>query len=104
VRDRIPIFKRDDCCQEFLKVFRDLLHEWPAKLIAYVLMPDHVHLIVNPKDGRIQEFTGKLKGLSANRIVEVTGETSSNWNSRITVRRTKFGRRVSKLNRCGALG
>lgn len=73
VRDRIPIFKRDNCCQEFLKVFEDLLHDWPAKLIAYVLMPDHIHLIVNPKDGRFQEFTGKLKGLSANRIVEVTG-------------------------------
>jgi REP element-mobilizing transposase RayT len=73
VRARFPIFKWDKCCQEFLKVFQDLLHDWPAKLIAYVLMPDHIHLIVNPKDGRIQEFTGKLKGLSANRIVEVTG-------------------------------
>jgi REP element-mobilizing transposase RayT len=73
VHDRIPVFKRDDCCLAFLKVFRDLLHDWPAKLIAYVLMPDHIHLIVNPKDGRIREFTGKLKALSAYEIVEVTG-------------------------------
>jgi hypothetical protein len=34
-------------------------------------MPDHLHLIVNPQDGRIKEFTGKLKGLSAMDIVEV---------------------------------
>jgi len=74
VRDRIPAFKRDDCCLAFLKVFRDLLHDWPSKLIAYVLMPEHIHLIVNPKDGRIQEFIGRLKGLSAREIVEVTGK------------------------------
>ena len=73
VRDRIPVFKRDDCCLAFLKVFSDLLHDWPSNLIAYVLMPDHIHLIVNPKDGRIQEFIGKLKGLSAYEIVKVTG-------------------------------
>lgn len=49
--------------------FRTLLNDWPCKLIAYVLMPDHLHLIVNPKDGRIREFTGVLKSLSAKAIV-----------------------------------
>lgn len=71
VIDRLPIFKRDNCCESFLKVFRDLLRDWPCKVIAYVLMPDHIHLIVNPKDGRIREFIGKLKGQSAMRIIEV---------------------------------
>jgi len=28
-------------------------------------MPDHLHLIVNPQDGRVKEFTGQLKSLSA---------------------------------------
>ncbi len=73
VRDRIPVFKREDCCSSFLRVFGDLLHDWPSKLIAYVIMPDHIHLIVNPKHGQIQEFMWKLKGLSAKDIVEVTG-------------------------------
>jgi hypothetical protein len=27
VRDRIPVFKCEDCCQAFLKVFSDLLLE-----------------------------------------------------------------------------
>jgi hypothetical protein len=35
-------------------------------------MPDHTHLIVNPKDGRIKEFTGRLKSLSAKDIVQAT--------------------------------
>lgn len=33
-------------------------------------MPDHVHLILNPQDGKIKEFTGALKGLSAKSIVK----------------------------------
>ena len=33
-------------------------------------MPDHFHLIVNPRDGRIREFMLNLKGLSAKRIVD----------------------------------
>ena len=68
--DRNPIFKRDDCCQTFIKVCSDLLKEWPCKLIAYVLMPDHIHMVVNPRDGRIKEFIGRLKGVSAMSIVD----------------------------------
>ena len=38
--------------------------------MAYVLMPDHIHLIVNPKDGRIRELAGMLKSLAARRIID----------------------------------
>jgi REP element-mobilizing transposase RayT len=34
-------------------------------------MPDHVHLIVNPKDGRIQELAGALKSVSARRLIDL---------------------------------
>jgi len=34
-------------------------------------MPDHFHLISNPRDGRIKEFVGALKSLSAKSIVRV---------------------------------
>jgi REP-associated tyrosine transposase len=67
---RVPVFRQDACCQSFVDTCKTLLKDWPCKLIAYVLMPDHFHLIVNPQDGRIKEFTGKLKGLSARAIVE----------------------------------
>jgi REP element-mobilizing transposase RayT len=33
-------------------------------------MPDHIHLIVNPIDGRIRELTGALKSLAARRIID----------------------------------
>ncbi|HEY0431472.1 MAG TPA: transposase, partial [Pyrinomonadaceae bacterium] len=70
--DRTPVFNEDSCCQSFIDTLATLLKEWPCQTIAYVLMPDHTHLIVNPKDGRIKEFTGKLKSLSARDIIQAT--------------------------------
>ncbi len=67
---RKPVFKQEGCCQAFIDIWATLLQDWPCKLIAYGLMPDHLHLIVNPRDGRIKEFTGKLKSLSAKAIIE----------------------------------
>jgi REP element-mobilizing transposase RayT len=68
--NRISIFKQESCCQCFIESLATLLNDWPCKLIAYVIMPDHFHLIVNPRDGRIREFTGKLKSISAQAIVK----------------------------------
>src|SRR5216684_2598867 len=70
-RDRTPIFTEPACCRAFLEELRCLDQKWPNKLIAYVLMPDHFHLISNPRDGRIKEFVGVLKSLSAKGIVRV---------------------------------
>ena len=72
--DRIPVFKQEACCQCFIDNLATLLNDWPCKLIAYVLMPDHLHMIVNPRDGRIREFTGQLKSLSARAIVKAAPE------------------------------
>ena len=69
VINRIQAFRSESACQAFIDVCADLLKRWPAKLIAYVLMPDHVHLIVNPRDGDIKGFAGALKSLSAKEIV-----------------------------------
>src|SRR6266850_757830 len=69
--DRTPVFTEPACCHAFLAELHSLNQKWPSKLIAYVLMPDHFHLISNPRDGQIKEFIGTLKSLSAKRIVRV---------------------------------
>ena len=74
VRYRIRVFQQDRCCAAFLEVLSVLLEDWPCKLIVFVIMPDHFHLIVNPRDGNIQGFTGALKSLTAKKIVEITGD------------------------------
>ena len=67
--DRTPVFTDIDCCNVFLNELQKLNRNWPCKLITYVLMPDHLHLIANPRDGRIKEYTGHLKAVSAKAIV-----------------------------------
>ncbi len=67
---RLTVFEQAACCEAFIDVCGTLREKWPFKLIAYVLMPDHMHLIVNPKDGRIRELAGTLKSLSARRIID----------------------------------
>jgi putative transposase len=69
--NRKPVFTDPRCCAAFLKQLKQMLAEWPCNLISYVLMPDHFHLIVNPRDGRIREFMLDLKGLSAKETVQV---------------------------------
>ena len=72
VLDRVPIFTDSNVCVAFLDELTSLNRKWPSRLIAYVLMPDHFHLIANPRDGRIREFIGELKSLSAKRIVKTS--------------------------------
>ena len=72
--NRVPIFRQERCCLAFLEVCANLLRQWPCKIIAYVVMPDHFHLIVNPQDGNIKGFAGALKSLAANRIIELTND------------------------------
>ena len=69
---RISVFTVPQFCMAFLDELEKLNQKWPSKLITYVLMPDHFHLIANPRDGRIKEFTGQLKAVSAKAILEVS--------------------------------
>jgi len=70
--NRLPVFTEPDCCKAFLEQLKKLNEEWPAKLIAYVLMPDHFHFISNPRDGCIIEFCRDLKSKAAKEIVKVS--------------------------------
>lgn len=70
--DRQRVFTHERDFNAFIEPCLKLLKDWPCKLVAYVLMPDHLHMIVNPKDGNIIDFTGKLKGLSAKSLVNVS--------------------------------
>lgn len=68
-QDRFPLFKSEECCLALIEVLTDRREQWPFKLIAYVLMPDHFHLVINPRDGRIKELLQALKSLGAKKII-----------------------------------
>lgn len=70
--NRLPLFTDTKCCRAFISQLKMINQEWPSRQIAYVLMPDHFHLISNPEDGRIKEFMRELKSSSAKEIVNVS--------------------------------
>ena len=63
VINRIPVFKSEKCCKGFLDVCAKLLRKWPAKLVVYVVMPDHFHLLAGVRDAEknLSELIGFLK-------------------------------------------
>jgi REP element-mobilizing transposase RayT len=61
---RVPLFRTDEISL-FVESLVETRVKDPFKLIGYVLMPDHFHLLVNPI-----ELIGKLTGRSASRILK----------------------------------
>ena len=69
----MPIFREERYCLKFFEVLAEVKNKWPAKLITYVLMPDHFHLIANPRDGNVRGFAGALKSKLARQVVQLAG-------------------------------
>ena len=74
--NRSKVFGYDQYCLAFIQVLGEQRESWPFKLVAYALMPDHFHLMVNPRDGRIKELMQALNSLSAREIVRLAADTS----------------------------
>lgn len=66
---RVPIFKSRTACQLFIDKLAETRAKKPCKLIGYVMMPDHVHLLLNPQGLNISVPVGYLKGLAASAIL-----------------------------------
>jgi len=66
---RRPVLSCDAACR-ILGVLQDELRtEMSLKLLGYVFMPDHVHLVVHPPEGMLLgKVIGQLKARSARRI------------------------------------
>ena len=70
VDKRRQIFLNPPNCIAFLEELQSLKNKREARLICFVVMPDHFHLIVSPRDGDIQTWIGELKSLSAKRLIQ----------------------------------
>jgi putative transposase len=76
VLDRRKIFTVEANCTAFCKALQEM-RERECKLIAFVLMPDHFHITINPRNGNVQESVNYLKSKSAKRsnlLFEKTGQ------------------------------
>jgi REP-associated tyrosine transposase len=67
---RVPVFRSDNACQLFVEALAETRKRLPLKLIGYVIMPDHTHLIVNPLGRDISKILNSLHSASASEILE----------------------------------
>jgi putative transposase len=68
--NRVPVFRSERACEIFVDVLSEVRERFPYKLIGYVLMPDHVHAIVNNRSGTISDWLHRVRGNSARKILE----------------------------------
>lgn len=61
--DRQPIFRDADDYAAFLRWLRDAARQFKVAIHAYVLMPNHLHLLASPSDGvglsRMMQWVGR---------------------------------------------
>ena len=70
VLDRRPIFRHPENCRIFLRALQRLRVEEDCKIVSFVLMPDHFHLVANPRGGNIRNSMGNLKSKTAKAIIQ----------------------------------
>jgi putative transposase len=68
--NRVPVFRSEKACEVFVDQLAEIREKFPYKLIGYVVMPDHFHLIINLKDDDASKFLLRLRGLSARKVIE----------------------------------
>jgi putative transposase len=67
--DRIPVFRYGWTCHHLIAVLAEVRRRFPYKLVAYVIMPDHFHAIVNPIDADISKWLLRVRGNTARNII-----------------------------------
>ncbi|MBD3219065.1 MAG: hypothetical protein GF310_12390 [candidate division Zixibacteria bacterium] len=69
---RYPFLELDEARQIFIKTLEFMNSEYGVKIYGYVLMPEHVHLILRPPDNvRLGIFIGKLKGKTSKEVLSL---------------------------------
>jgi putative transposase len=68
--NRVPVFTQDKSCELFIEALKETRTRLPLKLIGYVIMPDHVHMIMNPLCCDISKVMNFLQSASARKIID----------------------------------
>ena len=81
--DRQPIFHDEEDCQVFLRWLRDAARQFKVAVHAYVLMGNHLHLLVTPSDevglARMMQWVGRYDVPYFN---QKYGRTGTLWQGR----------------------
>jgi len=79
---RQVFFSADDC-REYLRLMTDTCARWDVKVLAYCLMPNHVHMVVIPaKTNALARSMGEAHRRYAVYINERYGQQGRLWHAR----------------------
>jgi putative transposase len=86
---------KERVCAWFVEAVEKARKEWPVDLWAWVLMPEHVHLLMAPREAgvNIGHFQGAIKEQIARKAIKWLELNASGWIPRITVVEGKTTRR-----------
>jgi len=83
VADRKALFRSETAARMFIEVLQEVRSETGFRLLAFVVMPDHVHLVMKAPDSRrLEEVVQLIKGRFSRRYNQTTGKGGSLWQSR----------------------
>lgn len=77
--NREPIFEDSKTSDMLLKAILFGKNRQWYYLLSFVIMPDHMHLIIIPRDKDISESMKSIKGFSARQINEIFKRRGSIW-------------------------
>lgn len=93
---RMPIFSADPFKRIILESIADVRISSGFRLLAYVIMPDHVHLVLIPRiDSELGPLIGEIKRISARKIHTLLRRNNSALYGRFFV--TRNGRQIFAL-------
>ena len=83
IADREALFASEAATRMFMQVLDEVRSETAFHLLAFVVMPDHIHLIIIPSSSyRLGQIVQLIKGRFSRRYNEVTERSGRLWQSR----------------------
>jgi putative transposase len=82
-----PFLAKDRVRKWFIEALEEVRPAWPLDYWAYVIMPEHVHLLVAPREPgvKVGRFEGAVKEKVARQAIGWMEEYAPEWIPRITV-------------------
>lgn len=83
IADRKAIFSSERAARLFIQILHEVRLETDCDLFAFVVMPDHVRLVLRPAASHpIGQVIQLIKGRFSRRYNEMTGKSGRLWQSR----------------------
>lgn len=78
-RGREPVFKDYGLGRMVIRQFKEVQEQGIADSLAFVVMPDHFHWLIQLSRGSLGQLMCQVKSLSAKSVNEVIGRTGNLW-------------------------